>query len=416
MDVCSSMKKWIIQVLLVPINLLSLTGGLLLQRKWRSAMTIAGAIGMLGLLVMLTDRIALWFLVRDTEALEVYHWLLYLYLAYLLLIGLAIILSSVILFRNTARVGGSLIAGVIAILMTIGAVVTTIIEVPKAKMHIRAEIFHGGRSYIPVKSREEYEAIRFHKHIDLKDAVLWGEPTFVVPSGDNKISGVVRYRGKPAIVSVKLFLNQYWRTRTVKTDNDGRFSFHVGPKNLTLNRMELALWFNKPKDTVERMPIVLNPHLKYSDTLFDHARYAGQLLLATGNPKQDDGIEIEIVDFIPMIWPQYRDGVQMANPESSALEWERVEGAAYYEVNIAHYTDEHSASPHRRMRVEENRLPLSSIPLNPASDPPKYYVEIAAFDQADRFLGSTSDGFTRMRFAIPGYKIVGNAPPPGKCK
>ncbi len=379
-------------------------------------MTIAGAIGMLSVLVMLTERIALWFLVRDTEALEVYHWLLYLYLAYILLIGLAIILSCVILFRNTARVGGSLTAGTVAILLTLGAMATTIIEVPKAKMLIRAEILHGGRSYIPVKSSDEYEAIRFHKDIHFKDAVLWGEPTFVVPSGDNNISGVVRYKGKPAVVSVKLFLNQYWRTRTVKTDQDGRFSFQVSPENPKLNRIELALWFNKPKDAVERMPIILNPRLEYSDTLFDDARYAGQLPLATGTPKQGDDIEIAIVDFISMIWPQYRDDVQLANPSSTALKWKRVEGATYYKVNIARYTDEYSASPHWTMRVEENSLPLSSLPLNPASEPPKYYVEIMAFDQADRFLGSTIDGFGSMRFAIPGYQIVGNAPSSGKCK
>ncbi len=407
------MKMWITLFFLFPINVVTFVGGLILQRKWRSAMVFSGVVVALGALDILIEYISIRFQVHDSVPLEVYPWLLFVHAAYFVLIALIVILSCVTLFRNRARVGGTFVAGVGATLFMVGAIGTTVVVSPKAKWHIHDEIFTGGRGFIPAKSREEYEAIKFHGSINLKDAVSWGRPTFVVPSGDKRISGVVRYKGNPAVVSVQLFLNQYWRTRTIKTDEDGRFAFNVGLENLMLNRVELDWWFNRPGDATERMAIIVNPRLKYSDTLFDHARYDDQVTLASGASKLEPDIEIAIVDYISMIWPQHRDELQLANLEDAVLEWEGVQDAAYYEINIAHYTDEHSARPHLLMSVEESKLPLSSIPLKPVKTPPNYYIEVQAFDQTGRFLGSTRDGFGRMRFAIAGNMIVGNVPQRG---
>lgn len=393
---------------LFTFNTVSMTGGLLLRKRWKQAVWISSGLAFLSLLDWLSEKLAFRLLAEETTVFEVYPWLFHIHLFYVLIVVVTVGYFSLTVFRRqpVAKAPFALVAA--SLILATLALVSTYMVFPHALGYVKRDIFQGGSGYVKVPTRKEYDAIKFHKDITLKDPNLWGKPSFTVPRGAREINGVIRFEGRPAVTSVKLYLNDYWRTRTVKTDENGHFSFKVALDAPEVNRIDLAYWFNKPNDGREYMPILAHPALKYDDAFFDEARYQDRLRVSADKARKHADIEIEIVPFIDMIWPKLGDEEQPGSANETSLAWAPVAHASSYKVDIAKYGSDDSATPHLTLRVKANTIPLSDLPLKAASTPTRYYVDISAFDAKDRFLGTSRSAFGKMLFSIPGHEIIGN--------
>lgn len=351
------------------------------------------------------NKLAHQLLADDLETVQVYPWLFYAHLLYVLVVVGLTLASCFILFKEPKKM--ELTCGMIAavVFVSLSAIIATYKIFPHARSYIYTDIQQGGYDFVNRKVYPEYEIIRFHRGIDLEKAAHWGHPTFLAPSGRHKVTGKVSFNELPAITSIQLYLNDYWRTDNIKTDDHGYFSFSVGLSSIEINRIDMSFWFNKPDDGMDYMPVLFQPVLPFESSFFDDASYRGRIQTNDSRAEQND-FEIIIVPFINMIWPAMTKDVQQTGIGEHSIEWRPVKNASYYVIKFSRYSDPHSGYRVFSFRSREHIVALGDLPLAPTDTREIYYLDVSAFDDENRYLGSSKSGFSNMRFSIQGYKIV----------
>lgn len=249
------------------------------------------------------------------------------------------------------------------------------------------------------------EEARFYTGVYFDEPNLYGDISLPMLFGSGSLSGSISYRGAPADVSVRAFLGKYWRTETVRTGDDGRFTLTVPKQDLGINRIDLDYWFDKPSGMGQKLVIIRHPTVAFSDAFFERTRYAEMIRAQDGGE-----IELQIVDFIEMKWPRYGVTEQIGEAATQSVSWQPVEDAAYYEVVVSKYSrDRQSASRHYRTTTTSPYVALSDLSLVESEETHEYYVVIRAYDDSRTFLSTSKSGFNESSFAIPGFIIEPNA-------
>lgn len=399
--------KSIIPIFAFVINIPTLIGGLLIRKKW----TVALFGSVVFIVLAAVDRLIEWYAYKllklDTAVLEIYPWVLYAHSLYIISVVVLALYFTLRTLTTKSSKNVSKLRAVSITVLSIGAVFVTYSTFSQSSRYVIRDIEAGGHAFIHINGQDEYDAIQFHKNIAFPDPNLWGDPSFVVTPGENEFKGIVDFNGKPVDVTIQLFLNEAWRTKRLRTDANGVFTFYLPPGEWEVNYLNIDLWFDRPMSDEKYSPVLRYPALEYSDSFFDHANYKQRIQLNNLENKHEYAIEIEIVEYISMNWPKNNTKEQVGNYQSDAISWAQVKDAATYEVAISKYTGPLSGKNHYKARTNQNMLLLKDISTVPSNSVSEYYTEISAFDEEGRFLSASKSGFSNMRFSIDGYEIVG---------
>lgn len=238
------------------------------------------------------------------------------------------------------------------------------------------------------------------------------------PAGDGLITGRVMHNGEPAAgVTLKLYLNEQYRTEPVRTDAEGRYRVEVRPGAWRVNSVSAENWDTKPRGNFV-MVSGHEPPLESGTTSLRHISFNDEPLalnVAVGRP----GVlpDLELRPTLNLLWPEgERTSTSWGD---DAIEWEPYPGATDYVVEIGSVTRKGRSTSYRSLlsrTVGDNRMPVSEMPAATADGvTSEYSVSIAAFDDEGRFL-SESDRYTAT-FTLEDRMLVAEAdgwPEPGE--
>jgi len=383
-------------------TLLVITAIQLLRRRLGQAVVLSLSIAGLGLVDYVVHEWAIRTLHQDSEALEIYPWLLYAHLAYLVCILCLLVLALLRAGKRAKKSQSSTKIWIASAGSVAAALAVTVWLVP-AFDHAFVALRQDGFSHVRTLSPKHYEAIAFNQNIYFDKPNLWGKVSLPVLFGSGAIDGKVTYLGLPADVSIRAFFGDYWRTKTIRTGEVGVFSIKVPSGSIEINRLDFYYWFNKPSDEQERLVVVKGLDLSFSDSFFDSARYAARI-----NSNGSRQINLEIVDFIDLEWPLH-GAMEQNGDKDTLIAWQPVIGAAYYEITVSKYdSSNHRARDHYQLTVRSPKILLSDFPLAESAEKAEFYVMIRAFSEEKAFLSTSRSGFGNTSFWIPGFTIRPN--------
>lgn len=396
----------------------TLTGGLLLRRKWRMALICALLATAAGALLWL----ARWHFIRqaiaDPTIDEISPWLLYCRIAYLLV--LAILLLSACVSSLRAKEAGTT-PGWIKLAALGASVLATSLAyklLPDSLFYVRTDLRQGGMQFDHSSSEAERRQQSLNGNIYFDNPTPWDRYSLPNLSGSGEITGIVRFRGEPASVTVKLFLDSYWRTGIQRTNKRGEFRIPVPTGKWTINRIALDSWFNKPEGSGEYFVRLRSPQLPAeSNSIFQHVHYAKRITLDTRHPHEGHDLQIDILPLIDLHWPSPNQETQVGDPGRDSLAWAAVDQAASYELEIGEYTqDRQNGQQVRVVQTDTNHLPLKQLPLHPSAKDKEYYVRVRAMDAQGATLSTSIGTFGKVFLRLKKQEIVPDGSACCPCK
>jgi hypothetical protein len=405
----NSVLQVLVRLLSLLVNLPTLTGGLLLRRLWKSALLCSLLIAGIGAIDWLLKRAIQHAAFADNSD-EFSPWLFYLHASYLLAIGVLVLYTCAKCLCAQNPTAAPLALKLAACTASILAIVVTYRVFPEARSYAEIDLRQGGMGINHSQNQAELEQERLrslHRDIYLKAPRLWGKPSLVTWPGASKVSGIVRFQGQPAQVTVKLFLDEHWRTGFYQTNKQGEFAIPLLADNWEINRIQLGKWLNKPAGTGEYFVRLRSPELPSEQPIFNTAHYSERVHIDTRQPRTGYDLEIDIYPQIDLLWPALNEQTQMANVNQDSITWEPLKGAVSYKVELSEYgKDRHSGQRVFTIQVESNRLPLQGVPTQATDATKEYYIEITAYDAKGSMLSSSKDAFGKMYMRMAGREVI----------
>lgn len=389
------------------LNLPTITGGLLLRRKWRMAMLCALLAATAGALLWLARWHFISEAIAEPKSDELSPWLLYCRIVYLLVLATLLLIACVSSLRakeavatpgwiKLAAIGGSALA-----------ISLTYQLLPESLSYIKSDLRQGGLQIAYSGIEADYRQQSLHGNIYLGTSDNWRRYSLPILPGSGEITGIVRFHGKPASVTVKLLLDRYWRTRIQRTNENGEFRIAVPAGDWTINRITLGSWFNKP-NLGEYFIRLRTPQLPAAPkSILDYAHYAGHITLDTHHAREGHDLEINILPMIDLHWPLLSQDTQIGDVEQDSLAWEAVDQAVSYELEISQYAkDRQSGTRVRTVQTDTNSLALKHLPLRPSATNKDHYVRVKALDIQGAVLSTSGEAFGKMFLRLEGQEIV----------
>lgn len=396
----------------------TLTGGLLLRRKWRMALICALLAVAAGALLWL----ARWHFIREAftelKSDEFSPWLLYCRIAYLLTLAILLLIACISSLRAKETVATSGWVKLAAIGASALAISLIYQLLPDSLFYVRVDLRQGGMQLDHSNDVDESRRQSLNGSLYFANPKPWSRYSLPTLSGSGAITGIVRFRGKPARVTAKFFLDNHWRTGIQRTNEHGEFRIPVPTGDWTINRIELGSWFNKPAGQGEYFIRLRSPQLPAeSKSIFQHVHYAKRVTLDTRHPREGYDFEIDILPLIDLHWPSPNKKTQLGDTERDSLTWDKVDQAVSYELEIGEYSqDRKDGQQIRSVRVETNSLALKQLPLRPSAAAKEYYFRVNALDNQGTIL-STSDGtFDKVFLRLEKQEIVPDGSTCCPCK
>ena len=226
----------------------------------------------------------------------------------------------------------------------------------------------------------------------------------VPPAGDAEMYGEIMKDGLPVEgISLVVFLNAKYKTETLVTDANGRFSFSVTPGDWAVNLIIIDGWKNKPEGDYV---VVTGLEDKFKSRNYNYREKSSSVNVASNESVKIAGFEIN--KQLSMTSPV--DRPQLSEVGDFSISWEPHSKASSYIVSIAS-VKERSDSSSTSFVIGEKSTTDSSILLSEwdsiedEGEPNVYRVDIVAFDDAGTFVSETQQ-WSAGKFELANYKIL----------
>lgn len=239
-------------------------------------------------------------------------------------------------------------------------------------------------------------------------AIFWGgmpgridrlEP---LPDGKGILKGRFMYGEKPASgIKFRMALNGNYRTKFIRSDDNGEFSISLPPGTWHLNNLQCKEWKNRPEGQfvlISGDEANLNTS-SFSDLFFLFSD-KGKAIEVSDESNPAISLNILIRSKMKILWPLPNEPKQKGTVSRSEIKWEPFPNASSYVIKISRVTRESSRStifsPILYKRVNgTTSIPISQLP-NAQDDTSKeeYAVRIRAYDIKGNFLTEAEHSFS----------------------
>jgi hypothetical protein len=233
------------------------------------------------------------------------------------------------------------------------------------------------------------------------------------PAGAHPLRGRIVMAGRPAVAAtVELILNEAFRSESLITNAQGEFEIRLPAGPWTLNQVTVTQWPDAPADKELLLFSEYEP-LKDSGYYSRVNHDASALRIDLPAAPHSKPPTFELREAIAMQWPTASAGTPSepseapeADPATAIISWERVPGAAEYEIQLQSVKREHRTLSTRTVLLRHQsgtQLRLVDLPKQhqPATAR-EYSVAVYAFDASGKVLSQTRDGFNHYAFVLDG--------------
>jgi hypothetical protein len=260
-------------------------------------------------------------------------------------------------------------------------------------------------SSITIRSSYFHEMVRFggkwipEQHLD------------PLPEGAAFITGRIHFEDGPVVgATLKMVVNNRYLSKTITTDDQGRFALSIPEGEWTVNRIELDGWPDRPRGgsfTVTGGPNpVLSESMYHAGPSYDSK---GLTLAATSEPVPLPELELRINSNVQLLWPlRSRQPVEM---ENDSIFWEALEGASRYQLQL-HQVEKEGRStsyfPMAWINTDDTEVPVSDFHtvVDETNTENEYAVDVYAFDAEGKLLAGSSRFISDRSLVLKGRQVV----------
>lgn len=401
------------KILSVFLTLLTCIGGHFINRRWDRAVFILGLMvsWSVGYFSYVTYLMNVEDNVDNAVALSISWWSIYGY-GILAIWVFSLVLNLFDLRSNSGAVIGGITGYFGAAVLSIGLMLTAIPLVISV-MNRSEQWENMDRGGAIRGGHIEY----FHEYLNFGHKTPYAKIFESVPEGIASINGQIMFNGAPVVgVEFEVTLNDKYKTETLVSDSEGRFSIHLPEGEWRINAVVVGGWADKPEG--EYMVLSGNEPRLTGDRYNEYAHLDGTGLMVIASVDNNEvAMNFEIVPALVMVWPP--EGpmiggnveVAQANAQEDAIQWQAYKGAAQYSVKLSRIERSKNStrsSPVAEYIVTESILPLSDMALAKADgDNEEYNVDVFAFDDTGRLISQLKSGYDVHTFTLAdGNKLL----------
>ena len=389
-------------ILAVLLNLITFIGGHFLIRRWDRAVFILGLLILLGGACFTYLSVSFEGVIDADDALNrsLRVWQIFMYGALSIWL-LSLLLTLFDLRKDSERVIGG-VAGYF------GAFVLSLMTLVMG-LSIAWSLLATNDQF-NFSSASEANKSYFHENITFGiisgSMREYGEP----PVGEATITGMVSFNNQPVEgVTVRLGLNDQYRTKKLISGKDGRFTAYVQAGDWKINRVEVDGWRDRPEGDF----IVLSghePRLIGSDyNEHKNMEMQGLPVIAAADNKAL-ALELVIKPKLSMEWPpivRYQDRNKIktnATLENNSIAWQPYEGASKYVVRISRVEPEGNTTSYHNIGdylVTTSTFPLTELmSVKGSGEQKEYSVQLYAFDEQGDLLSESDTKYGGASFVL----------------
>jgi len=221
-----------------------------------------------------------------------------------------------------------------------------------------------------------------------------------LPTGSGAIVGRFLYDGEPAQgVKLSVLFAGGYETKTLTTDEMGKFEIPVKPGSWTIKLVKVSAWADKPSDKSLIVTTGFEPSVgegKYSRS--DLTTRGKGLEVHVPEGEATPAMEFEIREHMALRWPDSTKGEVSTQVDTGVVKWAKYPRASQYQVKISEVERRDDGATYTpiiaRNVVDDTQFPLAH--LTSVSDEEKereYSVEVYAFDENGAYLSESDRGF-----------------------